>query len=81
MRYQVSSGVAGGAINAVYLASQPLGSEQAAVDKMQKFWLDAGSAKLFQNWWGGVVQGLLYEGGLYDDTPLRDFISKEFTGT
>lgn len=55
MRYQVSSGVAGGAINAVYLASQPLGSEQAAVDKMQKFWLDAGSAKLFQNWWGGVV--------------------------
>jgi hypothetical protein len=47
MQYHVSSGVAGGAINAVYLASTPLGSEQAAADKMQKFWEDAGTNKLF----------------------------------
>lgn len=76
-QYHAVSGVAGGAVNAVLLASQPSGSEQTAAEQMQKFWLDAGNNKLYQEWYGGVVTGLLLKGGLYDNSPLKDFLKKE----
>lgn len=46
---------------------------------MQKFWLDAGANKLYQNWWGGVVDGLFTKGGIYDSAPMKAFLQKEFT--
>jgi hypothetical protein len=46
---------------------------------MQKFWVDAGANKLYQDWWGGVVTGLLAKGGLYDNSPLKTIIAKEFS--
>lgn len=77
MQYTSVSGVAGGAVNAVLLASQDKGNEEAAAEAMQKFWLDAGSNKLYQDWFGGIVTGLLFKGGLYDDSPLKTFLKKE----
>lgn len=61
------------------MAQQPKGSEQAAAQAMEKFWLDAANNKLYQDWFGGPVTGLLYNGGLYDDTPMKTFLSKEIT--
>lgn len=46
---------------------------------MIKFWKDAGNAKLYQNWWGGVIAGLFTAGGLYDNMPLYNFLTTEFT--
>jgi predicted acylesterase/phospholipase RssA len=48
---------------------------------MKKFWTDASNTTLYQNWFGGIVNGLLFQGGLYDDSPLKTFIQKEFQNT
>jgi predicted acylesterase/phospholipase RssA len=48
---------------------------------MQQFWIDAGNSKLYQNWWGGVIDGLFTKGGIYDSKPMKDFIQKEFVNT
>lgn len=81
MQYSSVSGVAGGAFNAVLLASHNKGDEQAAAEQMKNFWTDAGSNKLYQDWFGGITTGLLFKGGLYDSSPLKTFIQKEFSST
>ena len=72
-----TSGVSGGAVNAAILASFGVGDEQAAADRMVKFWEDAASSKLYKDWIGGVTEGLLLKGGLYNDAPLKSFLSDE----
>jgi predicted acylesterase/phospholipase RssA len=42
--YDTVSGVSGGALNAVLLSSFAKGDEKAAVDRMEKFWIDATNA-------------------------------------
>lgn len=77
IQYDAISGVSGGAVNASILASFAKGQESAAVARLYKFWQDAGNAKLSQDWWGGVVTGLLSEPGLYDETPMKAFLTTE----
>lgn len=72
--YQAISGVSGGAVNAAILANYAKGQEAAAADRMVKFWEDASNSKLYKDWIGGIVTGLLYKGGLYDDSPLKSFL-------
>jgi len=76
--YDAVSGIQGGALNAVLLSEFGKGQESQAADKMQAFWRDATNAKLYKNWLGGVAQGLLFEGGLYNSAPMMDFLKKEF---
>jgi predicted acylesterase/phospholipase RssA len=77
--YDSVSGVSGGALNAVLMASFEKGDEVNAVDRMEKFWTDASNTKLYKNWLGGITRGLFFEGGLYNSAPLEDFLKKEFT--
>ena len=76
--YDAVSGVSGGAINAVMLASYAKGDESSAVTRMLQFWKDAANTDLYKNWFGGVVRGLFFEGGVYNSAPLEDFLKKEF---
>jgi predicted acylesterase/phospholipase RssA len=76
--YDSVSGVSGGAVNAVLLSSTPKGSEGTAADKMEQFWVDATHNTLYKNWFGGIGNGLLFKGGLYDSAPLKSFLKKEF---
>lgn len=78
--YQAVSGVSGGAINSVLFSSFAQADEKAATARMVQFWQDAGKSKLYQDWWGGILEGLFAEGGLYDDTPLKEFLQKQFEG-
>ncbi len=42
-------------------------------------WLNLTSANFYKNWnWGGVFNGLMFKPGLYDTSPLHDFISDYF---
>lgn len=79
--YDAVSGVAGGALNAVLLTSFPKGKEQDAATRMENFWVDAANNALYKNWLGGVAQGLLFEGGLYNSAPMVNFLKKEFGTT
>jgi predicted acylesterase/phospholipase RssA len=74
VNYQAISGVAGGAANSVILSSFPSGQEQAAVDKMKDFWTTASTTTLYQNWFGGVAEGMFLKGGLYDSSPMKTFL-------
>jgi len=47
---------------------------------MISFWEHAATAKLYQQWWGGETEGLLSEGGLYDNGPMLEFFENEFEG-
>jgi predicted acylesterase/phospholipase RssA len=76
--YDAVSGISGGALNAVLLASFAKGEEQAAATKIEQFWLDASNTRLYKEWLGGVTRGLFFEGGLYNSAPLEDFLAKEF---
>jgi predicted acylesterase/phospholipase RssA len=47
VQYTTVTGSAGAAVNAMLLSTQPLGQEQAAVDKMKQFWIDGGNTPLY----------------------------------
>jgi len=76
--YDAVSGVSGGALNAVLLASFDKGQEDAAADRMEKFWIDGANTELYKNWFGGIARGLFFEGGLYNSAPMETFVQSEF---
>jgi hypothetical protein len=71
----VISGVQGGAINAALLSRHNKGDEQSAISDMENFWTLASQTKLYDDWTGGIVDGLIFKGGLYDSSPLKSFIN------
>ena len=76
--YDSVSGVSGGALNAVFLASTEKGQEEDAANKMETFWKAATNTKLYKDWIGGIARGLSFEGGLYNSAPLEDFLDSQF---
>lgn len=54
------------------------GSEVDAAERVVGFWENASNNKLYQDWWGGVVNGLFWKGGLYDSSPFKTFLEGEF---
>ncbi|CDW78254.1 patatin-like phospholipase family protein [Stylonychia lemnae] len=78
LSYQAVSGIAGGAVNAAILSGHSNTQINEAIDKMIKFWTDGVKAKLYQNWWGGVIAGLFTAGGIYDNSPLTQFLQTQF---
>lgn len=79
--YEVVSGVALGAINAHIFSQFKLGQEEAAVEKLQDFWLTLADRndKIINPWsWGGIY-GFFYEQSLFDAQKLYDFIEEYFS--
>lgn len=72
--YDSITAVSGASVNGVFLAAHPEGQEAQAAERMKQFWLDAGKTTLFDDWYGGLVEGLTLEGGLYDSSPLKEFL-------
>ncbi len=75
--YSAISGVSGGAVNAAIMASFPVGQEAQAVSRMQTFWDNSANSTLYKEWPGGVTEGLLLKGGLYNNKPLYNFLTTE----
>ena len=76
-QYQFVTGVSGSAVNALLLASQGLGNERTAIDQMRKFWIDGGNITLYSEWLIGEWAALLYAKGVWNNDPLKTFITKE----
>ncbi len=77
MAYSAVSGVAGGAVNTAILANYPEGQEEAAADRMKTFWDNSTNTKLYKDWLGGLAEGLLLKGGLWNDANVLDFLKTE----
>lgn len=75
--YSAISGISGGAVNAVILANYDTGKESDAATRMATFWTNASNDKLYKNWLGGIAEGLLIKGGLYNDEKLLDFLKSD----
>lgn len=48
-----------------------LGAEATAAADMKAFWQASATADLYKEWPGGVAEGLLMKGGLFNEKPLR----------
>ena len=77
MAYQAISGVAGGAVNAAILANYAAGEEATAADRMKTFWDNSANTKLYHDWMGGLAEGLLIKGGLWNDKAVLEFLQGE----
>ena len=75
--YSAISGVAGGAVNTAILANYPAGQEGEAADRMKTFWDNSANTKLYKDWVGGLAEGLLLKGGLWNDKGVLDFLKTE----
>ena len=77
IQYQAVSGVSGGAINAAILANYAAGSENDAANRIKTFWTNSANTKLYKDWLGGLAEGLLLKGGLWNDKAVLDFLKTE----
>lgn len=75
--YQAISGVSGGSVNSAIMANYPVGQEEAAADRMKTFWDNSANTKLYKDWLGGLAEGLLLKGGLWNDKGVLDFLKTE----
>ena len=77
LAYSAISGVAGGAVNTAILANSPAGQEADAADRMKTFWDNSSNTELYKDWLGGLAEGLLLKGGLWNDKGVLSFLKTE----
>jgi len=78
--WDVVTGVGAGALNAGVVGSFNKGDESAMADYLVKQWTGIKSYKdIYQNWFLGLGEGLIYKNGLYDTEPLYNFMKSRFT--
>jgi hypothetical protein len=74
--YDIISGISAGAINTGAMVQFPKGQEQAMATFMVNTWLTiGGNSSVYVQWPGGV----LFEPGVYDTSPLRQFLTSRLT--
>ena len=61
-------------MNAAILGRHNIGDESAAVEDLKNFWTAASNTTLYKDWVGGIIDGLILHGGLYNSEPLKTFI-------
>jgi predicted patatin/cPLA2 family phospholipase len=75
-RYDVVTGISVGSINAAAFSVFEIGQEKNASDFIINTWREiTGTNTVYKNWMLGPLYGLFYKSGLYDTTPLMNFLS------
>ena len=73
IKYQVVSGVSIGAINGGLVTQYPIGQELSMSQQMLALWrIINGTSDIFVEWDGGLVEGLLFQRGFFNNTPGID---------
>ncbi len=74
-QYDVVTGISVGSINAAAFSIYEPGKEREAADFLLNKWRSLkGKRSIFKNWFFGPLYGLLFKSGLYDSSPLHDFL-------
>eukprot|EP00344_Euplotes_crassus_P007972 CAMPEP_0196994324 /NCGR_PEP_ID=MMETSP1380-20130617/631_1 /TAXON_ID=5936 /ORGANISM="Euplotes crassus, Strain CT5" /LENGTH=370 /DNA_ID=CAMNT_0042409663 /DNA_START=14 /DNA_END=1126 /DNA_ORIENTATION=- len=76
MSYDVITGVSAGSLNGSFLGSYKPGDESEGADKMLETWQALKPKDAFKMWPGGVLEGIFQKQGIFDESPLRDFLKK-----
>lgn len=74
MQYDIVTGVSAGSINTFATGLFAPGDEKNLVEFLKNAWGTLSSKQVFKDWPLGVADGILYKSGIYDDSPLSDFL-------
>lgn len=70
MAYNIVTGVSIGSVNAGLVTNYPIGQEKAMADNIVAFWNSINNnSQFYVEWKGGLIVGLLFERGLYNNAP------------
>ncbi|OMJ69914.1 hypothetical protein SteCoe_32242 [Stentor coeruleus] len=72
--YHVVEGISAGSLNTAILSMYPYGSEADAAELMSSLWLNGGDFA-YTNWPGGVLQGILFESGIFSSSKAYEYVS------
>lgn len=75
MEYDVVTGVSAGSINAGAVSIFAKGDEGNMVQTASDLWAELTTEQVYVNWPGGMVEGVLKESGVYNDTPLLEYLT------
>ena len=78
VQYQVVSGISVGALNAAHVASYPVGEELNMSEELINLWTNMRTENLYKKWNWGIMEGLFEHQGLYDSSPLYEFVQDYF---
>ncbi|CAG9329139.1 unnamed protein product [Blepharisma stoltei] len=75
--YNVVTGISTGALNAAGVSFFPIGSEKEMADFVVQTWLNINnSSTIFEEWNDGIIGGLFFHSGLYNNAPLKKFVKE-----
>ena len=78
IQYDVMSGVSVGSLNTAALAMYVKGDEANMTAFLLDVWRNIKASDVYQDWSGGIIDGVLFRPSIYDTTPLSDFLHKKF---
>ena len=71
MKYNIITGISIGSVNAGLLSQFPIGEEQAMASYLLDLWQSInGTSDIYVEWGGGLIDGLLFQRGLYNNAPV-----------
>ncbi|EGG24333.1 patatin family protein [Cavenderia fasciculata] len=75
LMWQFATGISAGSINAAGMAMYNIGNEVGGKDFLVNQWLGINKRDIYTDWKiGGVVDGLLFQKGIFDNTALYNFM-------
>lgn len=81
IQYDVMTGVSVGALNTAGLAMFEKGDEGNMTAFLLDIWRNIQASDVYQDWPGGIIDGILFQPSIYDTTPLLNFLTNKFTRT
>lgn len=79
VQYDVFTGISIGSINALGLSQFAKGEEKVQAEWLLNLWKGLKRTDVYKNHKGGIVQGLLYEKGIFDSSPALSLLKKIVT--
>jgi len=78
MAYDVISGVSAGSLNTLGTALFAKGDEGGMITFLTDLWTNVYQTEVMTRWKPfGIVEGVLEKAGLFDDSPLLDFLHEK----
>ena len=72
--WDIVTGISAGSINTLIFLGYPVGQELAATEFGSDKWLTLKNKDVWQNWFGSVITGLTVKAGLFDNSPLLNYL-------
>jgi predicted acylesterase/phospholipase RssA len=78
VQYDVITGVSAGAMNGAGISLFAIGDEVAMADWIIEMWSSLKNSDIYKNWALGILEGLLFKSGIYNNDPLLNLITNLF---